>query len=681
VARYLFPATDSDRTAYVRSGNDLVAAASGTAVAGYLNAAGTSPTSDVLQEDATAFTLAEPWAVDSQSRYPRWYGPDGVTRMWISIGGGALVEVIADVRARFEAVEARVTAVEPGGASAALRASQNLTDLVSASAARTALGLGSAATTSSAAYDVAGAAAAAQAASQPLDADLTAIAALTPAGSAVVQESGGAWAARTPAQLAATLPADQAAATASLRTLGTGAAQAAAGNAAPNLHASSHASGGTDPVTPAAIGAVPTTRTITAGAGLTGGGDLGANRSFAVNPTDLGQRLRTAAARAWRANGVELGLMAAPPTITTGTSNLDGTLTKSYLTASGGTPSFRVTGGTATQCAGVFSAFLSAPVVTMPSGSGGNTAGNGATSTYQWSAEFWTDAPKVMLHNLCSSNTYMVEVDDQPVSGTGLAFPASSGSGYTLLDFTSVGGSAIRKIRVELATAAGFAGVYVGPTYTIWPPSDGGSEIRVAVVAGSIDVGTGSTLANGARPKLLGKLLGWTDVRPVAHGGTGFVAASTTNVFGDALRVADTVAANPNLVIISASQNDDASVASLAAAALAAFQAYRTALPAVPIVVTGVVAGSSGPSATRLSNEAAVKSAFDTWADSRSIWIPMCSDTTGSWETGTGTTGAPTGTGNRDRYGFDTAHPNQLGHVYLAQRAANAFRQRVLPAL
>lgn len=51
--------------------------------------------------------------------------------------------------------------------------------LADAAAGRTALGLGTASTTASSAYEVAGAAAAAQAASQPLDSDLTSIAALT----------------------------------------------------------------------------------------------------------------------------------------------------------------------------------------------------------------------------------------------------------------------------------------------------------------------------------------------------------------------------------------------------------------------------------------------------------------------------------------------------------------------
>lgn len=63
------------------------------------------------------------------------------------------------------------------------------------------------------------------------------------------------------AEIAAAIK-DAAAATASLRTLGTGAAQAAAGNdgrlsdaRTPVAHASSHASGGSDAITPAAIGA------------------------------------------------------------------------------------------------------------------------------------------------------------------------------------------------------------------------------------------------------------------------------------------------------------------------------------------------------------------------------------------------------------------------------------------
>jgi hypothetical protein len=61
----------------------------------------------------------------------------------------------------------------------------------------------------------------------------------------------------------------------------------------PTAHAATHGVAGSDPITIAQsqvtslvsdlAGKVPTTRTVTAGTGLTGGGDLSANRSFAVD--------------------------------------------------------------------------------------------------------------------------------------------------------------------------------------------------------------------------------------------------------------------------------------------------------------------------------------------------------------------------------------------------------------
>ena len=50
----------------------------------------------------------------------------------------------------------------------------------------------------------------------------------------------------------------------------------------PIPHAPTHFTDGTDPIAPENIGAVPETRTIVAGTGLTGGGDLSANRAFNV---------------------------------------------------------------------------------------------------------------------------------------------------------------------------------------------------------------------------------------------------------------------------------------------------------------------------------------------------------------------------------------------------------------
>ncbi len=77
--------------------------------------------------------------------------------------------------------------------------------LADAAAGRTALGLGTAATHATGDYDAAGAAAAAQAASQPLDGDLTTIAGLTATTDNMIQSVSSAWASRTPAQVKAAL--------------------------------------------------------------------------------------------------------------------------------------------------------------------------------------------------------------------------------------------------------------------------------------------------------------------------------------------------------------------------------------------------------------------------------------------------------------------------------------------
>jgi glycerophosphoryl diester phosphodiesterase len=182
------------------------------------------PAADIRQIDGTAPTVASTLTTEADSETPLWLGTDdGSDTLIVRINGGPPTRVYARVDDRLDTVDAalaaldtRLDAVEPGGAGPiADHATQHGTggdDPITPAA----IGAAPVGHTHTGTY-------------QPLDADLTAIAELTPTGGVVVQESGGTWAARTPTQLAATLPADQAAGTASLRTLGTGAAQAAAG--------------------------------------------------------------------------------------------------------------------------------------------------------------------------------------------------------------------------------------------------------------------------------------------------------------------------------------------------------------------------------------------------------------------------------------------------------------------
>lgn len=437
------------------------------------------------------------------------------------------------------------------------------------------------------------------------------------------------------------------------------------------------------PSTAADVGAVSSTGLDAATAALVDNGSSTTSGALeaAYASSTVGNRLRRAAHSSTRKDGL-LPVMAAPPAVTTGSSNLDATLTRAYRTSTGQANCFRFTGGAVQAGPGAYSGYYVAPVVTMPSGTGGNMPGSGGTkNVYQWSVEFFTDAPKVMLR-LLTTASIQIEVNDQPVASTTTAIGGVGGTMYALLDFTSVGGSAIRKLRVEFNTASGFDGVYVGPLYSVWTPISE-TNLKVVTVGDSIDTGTGATMPNGAWQKVTGKILGWTDVRQVSFGGTGFTnVGGSLNVFGATQRVADVVSHAPDLLIITASQNDDGATAStITTAALAAFQAYRAALPNVPIVVFGADAGSSGPSATRKANDSAVHSAFTQWSDPASWWIENVDDPAGSWQFGTGHVGATVGDGNRDRFGFDGAHPNDLGHQYLGYRFANTFRATVLPLI
>jgi lysophospholipase L1-like esterase len=266
-------------------------------------------------------------------------------------------------------------------------------------------------------------------------------------------------------------------------------------------------------------------------------------------------------------------------------------------------------------------------------------------------------------------------------------FTLSATLGGSALTLTGDGSTArvakavTRKYRLEF-NAGALLQLDLQPTASLYPPQE--DTLRVVTVGDSIDSMTGSSLPTGGWQFIAGKLLGWTDVRAVSFGGTGFTtAAAHANKFGDAQRVADVVAHNPDMLVITISQNDTGD-ATLQAAALAAFQAYRTALPLVPIVMVGVDASSTGasaPSAARLATDTFGKAAFDQWADSNSFFIPNSSDPAGAWFTGTGYAGAKTGVGNRDIYGSDAAHPNDAGHKYIATRFAASFRRLVLPAL
>lgn len=180
MARLLFP-DEGSRLGYRVVATSLRSVAGSTATL-FTDAAGTT-LADIRSYDGTAtpgpVIPGSTVSLDSYSRLPLFWGPDLlVDTLWADIYGGPLSPVLARFDPRIDTLDAAVAALQPGVGPFLVK-TQNLADLPNPATARTSLGLGTAATQNVGAFDAAGAAAAAQSASQPLDSDLTAIAALT----------------------------------------------------------------------------------------------------------------------------------------------------------------------------------------------------------------------------------------------------------------------------------------------------------------------------------------------------------------------------------------------------------------------------------------------------------------------------------------------------------------------
>ncbi len=136
--------------------------------------------------------------------------------------------------------------------------------------------------------------------------------------------------------------------------------------------------------------------------------------------------------------------------------------------------------------------------------------------------------------------------------------------------------------------------------------------ISDSILAGS---GFGPFIAGGSVAQRVAGALGWTDLWDFAIGGTGYVNPGGGCVtFGQ--RVAEALTRAPDVWVFMGSGNGAAHPpAEITAAALAAFRAICSGGSTAPVIVLGVWPkdGTAG------AIEAAIKAAFDAWADPASV--------------------------------------------------------------
>lgn len=185
-----------------------------------------------------------------------------------------------------------------------------------------------------------------------------------------------------------------------------------------------------------------------------------------------------------------------------------------------------------------------------------NSTGSTYIRTVPWRAEAQIDAAKVGVQLLGRTSQYRFLVDDVYVKLTPETPPATSGITYYLLDFTSAGGKASRKIAVEAINDLGFYSFYTDPADTISRTPD--TNLIRAIFAGDsfLDGSTGASLVNDGVGLVLPDLLGIRDAWISGVTGTGYVndVSGTKNTLP--ARITDVTRADADVVFLLMGIND-----------------------------------------------------------------------------------------------------------------------------
>lgn len=296
----------------------------------------------------------------------------------------------------------------------------------------------------------------------------------------------------------------------------------------------------------------------------------------------------------------------------------------------------------------------------------------------------FTRPARLRVIQLAGSAAFVFAVEDggaYSVLPTTFTTTALTGAGTAATFATPVvsrGFVGRRLRRIELMMQGlSLRGIIVKPQDTLlsWPVSP--RAPRVMVVGDSQNAGTYLAYAGGNMAYSWAQRLGLHDALILsAMGGTGWVTANGNSpAWSHANRVADVIAAAPDLLVYDGSQNDGSSSA-VQAAVTATLNAVLGALPNLRVIVAGPVV--NGTAAYMAGLVAGVAACVD---PSRVRVIDPVAE---GWITGASTASvvAPTGTGNRDWYAAsDTAHLSQAGADYraaiMAERVAWAVQDMV----
>jgi hypothetical protein len=202
------------------------------------------------------------------------------------------------------------------------------------------------------------------------------------------------------------------------------------------------------------------------------------------------------------------------------------------------------------------------------------------------------------------SMPYQIFVNGVPVTATPSTIAVTASTDYYVkLTFS---GSARRRIEFFAAHSGSWYEVRCALADVI---AQAPRKPVVAFVGDSFWDSSSGTLDLQTGNFMLARMLG-VECFSQSHGGTGYTVAGSFDKFGDSSRVSAVSAANPELIVLQGSVNDDGATG-IQTAAAACFAAYATACPNAKLIVFGPppTDATSTLSANRQTNNAAVRAA------------------------------------------------------------------------
>ncbi|MGW0468330.1 SGNH/GDSL hydrolase family protein [Streptomyces sp. NPDC003027] len=430
----------------------------------------------------------------------------------------------------------------------------------------------------------------------------------------------------------------------------------------PSAHASAHATGGVDEVTPAAIGAATASGLSTLeGRVTTAETALATRQRHAVRRGDIADlaladplysgSAPTITTTQTTTSSITSAVKYAPPLVTLAGSDVRG--------------DFLFLGATDFQIG------ASSPDTNyaLPTSKIPHTYASGQSA---WAFEFVTTADvfEMRFKYISAASTYKLTVDGRPNTNYPVSVGGTTaGSGHMLkVAFSS---AATRRIRIDLFSVP-FGGIYIGPSYQLWRPVTAGG--RFMALGDSITDGSSQNSGQGVGTWLYraARMLGITDVWDQARGGTGYITPGSYATFGDRL-TADVVAYSPDVLIIKGGYNDaSGSQPSIQAAAASLYSAAKTALPTTQIVVVGPLAPTASSAASLVNTDNTLKT------EAQTAGLPYVSLITGETRNGAGaviSTQSPfiTSANVATAIGGDGVHPTDVGHEQLARWMVRAL--------